>query len=52
MEGRDDLDALAADLIADERVERCLVVDEVCRWMFGRPIAARLRELTGCGTGR
>ncbi len=49
--GIDGLDAVAADLNADARLDqrqRCAIVDEMRNWMFGRPVLADLREATGC----
>ena len=45
---RDRVDLLASDLKAEQRVDRCLVVEEIAKWMFGRPIHDQLREATGC----
>ncbi len=44
----DTLERLIADLSEETRVDRCLVVREIGKWMFGKPIAERLRSATGC----
>jgi para-nitrobenzyl esterase len=44
----DSLEALVADLNEDPRIDRCLVVEEIHKWMFGRPIHGRLQAATGC----
>jgi len=49
--GRDSLDAVAADLKNDPRLddaERCLLVEEMAEWMFPRPIRAQLQSTTEC----
>jgi para-nitrobenzyl esterase len=46
--GPDSLDALIADLNQEPRIDRCLVVEEIHKWMFGRPIQGRLQAATVC----
>lgn len=46
--GSDTLQALIEDVNADPHVDRCVVVNEIGRWMFGRPIIEKLRAGTGC----
>ncbi len=46
--GDDTLAALIADLNSETRIDRCVVVEELNRWMFGRPVHSQVLEATGC----
>lgn len=49
--GADNLEALMGDLTTDPSIdndERCLIVDEMGEWMFGRPVLSRIQAETGC----
>ena len=48
VQGPESLDALAVELKRDPRIDPCLVVDEMDKWMFTRPIREQVKEATGC----
>lgn len=48
LQGPDSLGAIASDLRSDPRIDACVVVNELDRWMFTRPTRAFLQSATGC----
>ena len=46
--GADTIDAVIAGLNQQPQADRCFAVNEISRWMFGRPIIDRLRAETNC----
>ncbi|MGI9557332.1 MAG: carboxylesterase/lipase family protein [Solirubrobacterales bacterium] len=49
--GPDGIEALGRDLSADQRLDadqRCMIVEEMDRWMFARPVRSVLQAATGC----